>query len=151
MKNKAARLAVGAATAIVALSVMASTGARASTPRPVAYACGMGEAWSCPEVQPSELAFGAHWGFAGPGSINPWHVRPIHWTHWTVRSAFGSGQFFAGQGARLVTDYSANIALTDVQHHGWQPYFRDLTITARGHSTVHLWYGLGGGFVGWHQ
>ena len=30
--------------------------------------------------------------------------------------------------------------VTDVQHHGRVAYFRDATITAKGHKTVHMTY-----------
>jgi hypothetical protein len=109
---------------------------------PVVYTDGMGPLWGAHAVRPAEIVGGARWGFAGPGNMNkPGQLRPIHWTHWTVRSAYGSGQFFAANDPPPVNvDYPADIALTDVQLHGHTAYFRDATITARGHKTVHLFY-----------
>lgn len=119
-------------------------------PPVVVYTAGMGRNWGTPAVRPSEIVFGALRGFAGTGNVNkPGQLRPVHWTHWTGRSAYGSGQYFAGVcgcHSPLNVDYPADIALTDVQHHGSTRYFRDATITARGHRPVHLWYS-----GAWHQ
>ena len=126
--------------AIVAMGTVAGLAAPASAAAlPVVYAQGMGAAWGGPAVRPAEIVGGARWGFAGPGNLN--NPRPVHWTHWTARSAYGSGQFFAGDVRPPGNvDYPADIALTDVQHHGRVAYFRDATITAKGHKTVHMTY-----------
>ena len=52
---------------------------------------------------------------------------------------------WVGHGPVLEED----IALTNVQHHGSQRYFRNALITARGHRAVRLWYGSDHGTVGW--
>jgi hypothetical protein len=111
----------------------------------------MGGSWSGPAVRPAYVDFGADWIFLGGKKGS----RPIHWTHWTRRSAYGAGQYLLSDGCcTQILDYPANIALTDVQYHGSTPYFRDATITARGYHAVRLWYGTentpSGPITGWH-
>jgi hypothetical protein len=140
MKNKNATIASAALSAAIAIGTVAGLAAPASAAvLPVVYAQGMGPVWGGPAVRPAEIAGGARWGFAGPGNVN--EPRPIHWTHWTARSAYGSGQFFAGDNQSPGNvDYPADITLTAVQHHGRIAYFRDATITAKGHTTMHMTY-----------
>lgn len=69
----------------------------------------------------------------------------MRWTHWTGGSAYGTGKYWLRRGV----GYRADIALTDVQHHGSQRYFRNALITAHGRRAVHLWYGSSHGTVGW--
>jgi len=128
------------ASAIAALGAAGLLAAAAPAPAAsvstsvVVYACGMVGNWRCAAVRPTEVGFGALWDVDG-----------AHWTHWTARSAFGAGMYWLGRG----DGYRADIALTDVKAHGSHRYFRDATITARGHRTVHLWYGSDNGAVGW--
>lgn len=136
-KEAIAGAALSAAIAVGTVTGLAAPASAAALP--VAYAQGMGPLWAGPAVRPAEIVGGARWGFAGPGNLN--RPRPVHWTHWTARSAYGSGQFFAGDTRPPGNvDYLADIALTDVQHHGHVAYFQDATITAKGHKTVHMTY-----------
>jgi len=115
------------ALALAAVSTLAIGIVPASaTPLPVVYTNGMGGNWSFPAVRPAEIGFGANWDEAG-----------IHWTHWTVRSAYGTGTYYLCRGCHY---YRANIALTVVRNHNGRPYFAEATIIATGHPTVHLWY-----------
>ena len=129
------QVVAAAATVLAAagLSAAAVPSAQAATPV-VVYSCGMAGNWLCPAVRPDEVGFGALWDIAG-----------MHWTHWTGGSAYGAGQYWLGRGV----GYRADIALTDVKHHGSQRYFRNAVITAPGHRAVHLWYGSNHGTVGW--
>jgi hypothetical protein len=122
-----------AALGAVGLPTAAMPAAQAST-SVVVYACGMAGNWQCPAVRPGEVGFGALWDIAG-----------LRWTHWTGGSAYGAGKYWLGPGV----GYRADIALTDVQHHGRQRYFKNALITAHGHRAVHLWYGSNHGTVGW--
>jgi hypothetical protein len=136
-KDTASGAALSAAIAIGAIAALAAPASAAALP--VVYAQGMGPLWGGAAVRPAEIVGGARWGFAGPGNLSK--PRPIHWTHWTARSAYGSGQFFAGDSQPPGNvDYPADIALTDVRHHGRVAYFRDATVTAKGHKTVHMTY-----------
>ena len=117
----------------VALPVLGVPAAQAGT-SVVAYTCGMAGNWQCPAVRPSEIGFGALWDIAG-----------MRWTQWTEDSAYGAGTYWLGSGA----GYRAEVALTDVTHHGSQRYFEDALITAAGHRAVRLWYGSNHGVVGW--
>jgi hypothetical protein len=117
----------------IALPVLAVPAAQASN-SVVVYACGMAGNWRCPAVRPSEIGFGALWDIAG-----------MRWTHWTGGSAYGAGKYWLSRGV----GYRADIALTDVRHHGSQRYFEDALITASGHRAVRLWYGSNHGVVGW--
>lgn len=134
--------AAAAVLGVVALPAVAIPAAQASTPAAqvstsvVVYECGMAGNWQCPAVRPAEVGFGALWDIAG-----------MRWTHWTGRSADGVGQYWLYRG----DGYHADIALTDVKHHGSQRYFEDASITASGHRTVHLWYGSRRGIVGWWE
>jgi hypothetical protein len=142
MKNKTA-IASAALSAAIAIGTVTGLAAPASAAvLPVVYAQGMGPLWGGPAVKPAEIVGGARWGFAGPGNVSK--PRRIHWTHWTARSAYGSGQFFAGDVLPPGNlDYPADITLTDVQHHGHVTYFRDAAITAKGHKTRHMTYNDG--------
>ena len=142
--------------AIIAVFAFAGTAFATALPasasvRPVVvYTQGMAGSWAGPAVRPPWIDFGADWIFSG----NP-AAKSIRWTHWTIRSAYGAGRYLVSDGCcHPVLNYPADIALTDVQHHGSTPYFRDATITARGHRTIHLWYGTentpGGPLTGWH-
>jgi hypothetical protein len=117
----------------MALPVLWVPAAQAGT-SVVAYTCGMAGNWQCPAVRPSEIGFGALWDIAG-----------MRWTQWTGDSAYGAGTYWLGSGA----GYRAEVALTDVTHHGSQRYFEDALITASGHHAVRLWYGSNHGAVGW--
>lgn len=125
--------AVAAALGMGALPVAAASAAQDSN-SVVVYACGMAGNWQCPAIRPAEVGFGALWDIAG-----------MRWTHWTGGSAYGAGHYWLGNGK----GYPADIALTDVQHHGSQRYFRNAAIIAAGHPLVHLWYGSDHGVVGW--
>jgi hypothetical protein len=123
MRRHRALAAAAVLGAAVALPMVAVPGAQASS-SVVVYACGMVGNWHCPGIRPSEVGFGALWDIAG-----------MRWTHWTGGSAYGAGMYWLGRGV----GYRADIALTDVQHHGSQRYFEDALITASGHRAVRLW------------
>jgi hypothetical protein len=142
--------AILAAFAFAAAGFATALPAAASVRPVVVYTQGMEGGWNGPAVRPAWIDFGADWIFLS----NP-PAKSIHWTHWTVRSAYGSGRYLLSDGCcQQVLNYPADIALTDVQHHGSTAYFRDATITARGHRTIHLWYGAEntpyGPLIGWH-
>jgi hypothetical protein len=142
--------AILAAFAFAGTAVATALPASASVRPVVVYTQGMVGNWNGPAVRPAWIDFGADWIFL---SKSP--AKSIRWTHWTARSAYGAGRYLLSDGCcKVVLNYPADIALTDVQHHGSTPYFRDATITARGHRTIHLWYGTektpNGPLTGWH-
>jgi hypothetical protein len=93
---------------------------------PVVYIYGMGEVWSGPRVEPSYIVFGADT-----------EVNKLHWTHWTTRSAFASGQWWACAGALGPCEkWTGKVSLTRVAAHKGTRYFSWLVITAKHHRTI---------------
>ena len=86
----------------------------------------MGGVWSGPRVKPSYIVFGADT-----------EVNKLHWTHWTTRSAFASGQWLACAGALGPCEkWTGNVSLTRVAAHKGTRYFSWLVITAKHHRTI---------------
>jgi hypothetical protein len=93
---------------------------------PVVYTQGMGETWAAPKVKPGAIVFGADT-----------EADQLHWTHWTTRSAFASGQWWACAGAQgPCQKWSGDVALTRVASHHGTKYFSWLVITAKHHKTI---------------
>lgn len=88
--------AAAAVLGLVALPAVAVPAAQAST-SVVVYACGMAGNWRCPAVRPSEVGFGALWDIAA-----------VRWTHWTVRSAYGAGQYWLNIHAPKISSIISN-------------------------------------------
>jgi hypothetical protein len=116
----------GLSVALLGIGVGVSQAAPQTSTPVVVYANGMGGNWSDPAVRPGEVGFGALWDMDG-----------MRWTQWNGSTASGTGQYWLGPN----DGYRATFTLTDVQRHGSRRYFQDGTITARGHTTVHLYYG----------
>jgi hypothetical protein len=128
-------LAVGLATCVTAAAAPAAyaagtaaagSQAPAAAKLPVVYIYGMGGVWSGPRVKPSYIVFGADT-----------EVNKLHWTHWTTRSAFASGQWLACAGALGPCEkWTGKVSLTRVAAHKGTRYFSWLVITAKHHRTI---------------